>query len=120
MAKRLLLLCTIVSALTISVATWATTLKLDELQTVTEAVISLCRGGTLEGESKLFSITGGGDGTVVVLKKLVEIGVDGNIAFTKEEWQGIKAVVPDQWNQSSYNDCVIPNVDKFLEKLSAS
>jgi hypothetical protein len=89
----------------------------DTLERVKVSVIELCRGGTVQGSAKTFEISGGGSGTVFVLKRLAELGLDVRLGFSQEEWNGIKAVVPEQWDQAAYNECVDRNFDRFLGKL---
>lgn len=96
----------------------STALTQDEVKIVSEAVLEICRGGTLEGTYRNLEITGNGSRQVIVLKKLVEFGIDGSVTFSEGEWKGIQAIIPKDWDQSSHNECVVPLTKEFISKLS--
>jgi len=84
-----------------------------ELKIVKNSVLSLCRGGDLSGSNTSILVSGTGGVTTVLLKQLADIGVEGKIEFTKNEWDGIKPLLS---NPDTYVDCIIKVTPMFLEK----
>lgn len=117
-------LCCFVLLVTIAVSSGQTTparaLTQDMIDRVKLSVIELCRGGTIEGSTESVDVTGEAGATVLVLKRLVDLGVNGRVQLSQSEWEGIQAAIPEQWDQSAYNECVNPNMRLFLEKLEKS
>lgn len=66
-------------------------------------VMELCRGGDRAGQTWTFDIDGSGQVKGVVLKKLVEAGLEGRVSFTSEQWDGLKPLVG---NPQHYVSCV--------------
>ena len=103
-----------------SLAVAAEPITAETINQITLSVIELCRGGTLEGSTDTVEISGQGNATVLVLKRLANLGISGRVELSESEWTGMQAVIPEQWDQSAYNDCVNPNVRLFIEKLATS
>lgn len=98
----------------------ANALSPETMERVKISVIELCRGGTVEGGTQSIDITGEAGATVLVLKRLADLGVSGRVEFSQSEWEGIQAAIPEHWDQSAYNECVTPNLRLFLDKLDQS
>lgn len=81
-------------------------LTIEQLQEVKTTVVEICRGGTITGDHQAFSIKGAADGKVVVIKKLAELGINGEIQFSRNEWEGIVALVPKDGDPKEYTHCV--------------
>lgn len=101
-------------------ATPANAITPEMMDRVKISVIELCRGGTVKGGTESIDISGEAGATVLVLKRLADLGISGRVEFSQSEWEGIQAAIPEQWDQSAYNECVTPNMRLFLEKLEQS
>jgi len=91
-----------------------------EAKIVTDSVLELCRGGHSKGENSSIDISGNANATTVLLKKLVEIGLDGEVIFTQSEWKGIEPLLPEKFDASVYTKCVTDLTPQFLSKFSGS
>lgn len=87
--------------------------QLKELRT---AVLEMCRGGSIEGESSRINVVGSATGKIVVVKGLLEGGADAKVELSKEEWDGIKALA----NPTDYNACVTQTLAILVPALSGS
>ena len=95
----------------------AIALTQEQLTFIKESAIELCRGGTLEGEASTYRIEGGAEAKTFIIKKLIELGVEGEIELTGTEWKGIKAVIPEKWDADAWTKCVTPTLEFFARKL---
>lgn len=109
-------LMSILSAAAVSAAALPSTAQ-DQIREITKAVISMCRGGTVEGTYSDYSISGNGELTTVILKSIVNVSGGGKFVFGSGEWEGIKAVVPKEFDQQAYTACVSDVMGKFISKL---
>lgn len=115
-AKRLGI--TLVAVIGLSAPAFAEGLSPEDIQKVSQSALELCRGGTDKGDYNSLSIDADGKIAVVLLKSLAELEGGGKVEFTDGEWNGIKALVPENWDQSAYNACVVPITNTFIDKLS--
>ena len=83
----------------------AMALTQQEISFVKDSAIELCRGGNIKGDAKNYRIEGDAEFKTIIIKKIFEAGVGGKIELSGEEWNGIRAVIPDQWDASSWNQC---------------
>ncbi len=90
-------------------------LTLGQLQELRTVVIEICRGGSMQGETKNMSIIATASGKVVVIKRFMEGGADAKIEFTNAEWKGIKALA----DSDGYTACVDSTLDKFIAALKS-
>jgi hypothetical protein len=89
-----------------------------QINDVKNAVLELCRGGTLDGNASNYIIEGTGEVKTVLIPKLLDSGAKGQATFSGDEWNGIKANIPKERNQAAWNECVNQNTKLFLDKLS--
>lgn len=92
----------------------------EEAKIVTDSVLEICRGGSLKGKDSSIRIKGEGKITTVLLKKLADAGLKGEADFSKEEWEGIRPLLPENFDAKAYIKCVTELTPIFLEKFSAS
>ena len=92
----------------------------NEVKIVTDSVLELCRGGSLAGEDASVQIKQEGKVTTVLLKKLVDIGLDGEAEFSRKEWEGIQPLLPESLDSRAHTECVKTLTPIFLEKYSKS
>lgn len=85
-------------------------------RSLSTTVVEMCRGGTAEGDSYRLNGAVNAGGGLVILKKLVDLGLEGEIQLSQEEWTGIEAVVPDQWDQATHVECVKSVLELLLPK----
>lgn len=104
----------------LSFSTQSYALTAEEAKIVRESVIEICRGGSLTGKSSSIQVKAEGKVTTVLFKKLAEAGLNGEAKFSKEEWEGIKPLVPETFDSNAYVKCVTELTPKFLEKFSSS
>jgi len=86
----------------------------EQFQIVTDSILQICRGGHLKGSSSLLEIRGEGSAKAIVLKKLVEAGLEGEFKFTQAEWAGIEPLLT---SSEDYSKCVTTLTPIFLQKL---
>jgi hypothetical protein len=96
----------------------AEALTLEQISDVKNAVLELCRGGTLEGKASNYVIEGNGEVKTILIPKLLDAGAKGQATFSGDEWKWIKASIPREWNQTAWNECVNQNTRLFIDKLS--
>ena len=82
------------------------------LRHVQETVTAMCRGGTVEGNSKTYEVQGGVDGTYIIIKGLIGLSADGKARFTHKEWKGVETTL-----RKNYTQCVQYMMPLFLDKL---
>jgi uncharacterized protein YjbI with pentapeptide repeats len=92
-------------------------LTTEQLKAVQESVLEMCRGGSLQGEQASVVVKGAGEAKVVLLKKLAELGLKGEVAFSETEWDGIKPLLPETLQHEIHVKCVITLTPMILEKL---
>ena len=111
--KRLL---NLLIPLTLIYSANATALDATQLQKLQNAVIEMCRGGTVEGNSSKIDITASAQGKIIVIKNLMEGGGDATAAITNEQWEGIKALA----NPEGYSKCVENTLKILVPALSVT
>jgi hypothetical protein len=84
-----------------------------ELQAISDTAIQECRGAKFGGSSSLIDVSVNGELNTVVLKKLVDLGGEGKFKFTKEEWNGFRAMT--NITHDKYVECV-SNAKEFFSK----
>lgn len=99
------------------IPTIAEALTIEQMNAVKDAVIELCRGGTLEGNATNYVIEGKGEIKSVIIPKLLDAGVKGQVTFSEGEWKGIQASIPKEPDQSAWNECATQITALFTEKL---
>lgn len=104
---------TILIASLIVLSSIAHALPIEQLKHVSDAVVSICRGGSLNGASDSIEVVLEGNTQVVILKKLAELGVNGRARISKEEWSGIKAMA----NERLFHECVQKTLPLLLFSL---
>lgn len=87
--------------------------QLDQLQ---NAVIEMCRGGTIGGDSSKIKVTAAAQGKIIVIKNLMEGKGDAKVAVTNEQWEGIKALA----NPEGYSKCVESTLSILVPALSVT
>ncbi len=88
----------------------------EQLSYVTEAVIAICRGGTKTGDNKSLEIKAEGEGRTIIIKKLIEGGLSGEVKVSEKEWNGITALVDTQ----RFYECVQEALPILLSSLDDS
>ncbi len=111
--KRLL---NLLIPLTLIYSTNATALDSSQLHKLQNAVIEMCRGGTVEGKSSTINVTASAQGKIIVIKNLIEGGGDAKAAITNKQWDGIKALA----NPEGYSKCVESTLNLLVPALSAT
>ena len=86
----------------------------NKFQLVTDSILQICRGGNIVGKSSLIEVRAEGSAKAVILKKLVEAGLEGEFKFTQAEWQGIEPLLN---SSGDYTTCVTTLTPKFLDKI---
>jgi exonuclease VII small subunit len=69
--------------------------SIDSLAESARIVKELCRGGNTKGSSYELEVDGSGKIHAIILKKLLDAGLDGRVEFSKQEWDGLKPLVGD-------------------------
>jgi hypothetical protein len=85
---------------------------------VTDSVLELCGQGSLTEKGTSIQIKREDKITTVLLKKLVDIGLDGKAEFSRKEWAGIQPLLPESLDSKAYTECVKTLTPIFLEKYS--
>ena len=89
----------------------------EEVKIVTNSVLEICRGGSLKGKGSSVQVKGEGNVTTVLLRKLADVGLRGEAKFSKEEWEGIKPLLPENFDAKARN---IRDVHKIIKYYSSS
>ncbi len=89
-------------------------------RSLSQSVIEICRGGTLNGKNFKIDVEGDARGTIVFLKRLFDAGLDGSIILSQEEWEGIKPLVFENDSRAGYNACVKDILDRLTPKVEAA
>ena len=100
MKKILIFWCNLLGLFAFSQASYS--LDPQQLQALQNAVVSMCRGGTLEGKTSSYEIKGSANGKIIVVKNVAEGGADLSFNVSNEQWEGIKANA----NSEDYTECV--------------
>jgi hypothetical protein len=87
---------------------------------VTDSVLELCGQGSLTEKGTSIQIKREDKITTVLIKKLVDIGLDGKAEFSRKEWADIQPHLPESLDSKAYNECVKTLTPIFLEKYSTS
>jgi len=88
-------------------------LNTQQLQYLQRAVLEMCRGGNIEGNLSKISVTTSAKGKIVVIKGMLEGGLDASAEVTKEQWDGIKVLA----NPDNYSQCVESTLNLLVPKL---
>lgn len=91
----------------------AESLKPDDIPTITEGVIALCRGGTLSGSNELYTLDFSAEGHTIIFEKLVQAGAEAEVRLKDEEWEGIKSLA----GSDRFHGCVEYALPIFLSAL---
>lgn len=83
------------------------------LNQITDNIMKVC--DKPENAGSYWDIKVRGDGDAEIKLKLADIGVTGEAAFSKSEWDGIQRTVEDN---KDYRDCVKSLSPMFVEKFS--
>lgn len=86
---------------------------------VTREVMELCRGGTLEEREQDLYSEGGVGADVIVLRRLLDLGLDGRFTLRRRDREGMPPILADNLDHETYNDCVTRWGRWFLERLDA-
>ncbi|MEF2073504.1 hypothetical protein [Consotaella aegiceratis] len=86
-----------------------------DIPTVTEGIISLCRGGTLSGSNELYSLDASAGVQTVIFKKLAEAGAEAEAKLKNEEWEGIQSLA----DANQFHKCVEYALPIFLSSMEA-
>ena len=86
-----------------------------DLSKVSLAITEMCRGGTDNGDYEHYSLSGSAEAKAVLIKGLLEGGVDGQVELKSGEWSGIQAVIPDDFSHDTHVKCVIAVTPMLLE-----
>jgi hypothetical protein len=92
----------------------------NEVKIVKDSVLELCRGGTDKGNSSSILVEGKGNVTTVMFKKLADVGLSGEAKFSKDEWDGIKPLLPENFDSNAYVKCITDLTPIFLAKFSTT
>ena len=111
--KRLL---NLLITLSLIYSTNAAALDATQLHKLQNAVIEMCRGGTVEGNSSKINVTASAQGKIIVIKNLMEGKGDAKVAVTNEQWEGIKALA----NPEGYSKCVESTLSILVPALSVT
>lgn len=86
---------------------------------ITEAVSAVCLNPGDAGKFWEVKATGSGQAKLLVLKKLVDAGIDAKLEFTSGEYEGVQRVLAEQQDKenANYRDCVRDLTPRFLDKL---
>lgn len=111
MRKPVMFLATVILVLIAAGSQALTIAQLTELRT---AVLEMCRGGTIIGESSRINVNVSGEGKIVVIKGLLEGGADARVEITNEQWTGIQALI----NPETYTQCVTETLGIVVPALN--
>ena len=84
----------------------------DNINLITENIMKVC--DKPENAGSYWDVQVKGDGEAAIKLKLAKLGVTGEAAFSKGEWEGIQRTVEDN---KDYRDCVKSLSPLFLEKF---
>ena len=56
-------------------------LEMEQIAAARDTIIEMCRGGKLQGEARSYKVETQGNIKTVIIKKLVEAGIDGKATF---------------------------------------
>ena len=110
MNKLISIIVITVSILTVTKNSYG--LEPQQLQALQNAVVSMCRGGTLEGNASSYEIKGTANGKLIVIKSIAEAGADLKIEVSNEKWEGIKVNA----NSENYTECVQSTLPLLIPK----
>ena len=91
-----------------------------EARIVRQSVLEICRGGSLNGKDRSIEVKGQGKITTVLFKKLAEAGLSGEAKFSQAEWDGIRPLLPENYDSDAYVKCVTELTPIFLAKFSSA
>lgn len=84
-----------------------------DISQITDNIVRVCDKPESAGNYWDISVKSGGEAEIKL--KLAELGVTGEVAFSKSEWDGIQRTVEDNKN---YRDCVKNLAPLFIEKFT--
>lgn len=114
MYRYILISCVFFSLLSVAYAMPESEVKM----IVTDSVLELCKGWPLAEKGTSVQVKIEDKVTTVLLKKLVDIGLDGKAEFSRKEWAGIQPLLPESLDSKAYTECVKTLTPIFLEKYS--
>ena len=88
--------------------------SVDALAESARVVREICRGGDSDGRNFSLEVDGSGNVNAIVLRKLIEAGLDGRIVLNKNEWSGIEPLMQDP---EQYNKCLEMFQDVILHHI---
>jgi len=109
---RGLVIATLVVSFNLFVTRPTHALEMAQIEAARDTIIEMCRGGKLVGEARSYKIETQGNVKSVIIKKLVEAGIDGKATFEGEKWTAVKANLSE-----GYTQCVNKNFPLILEAL---
>ena len=110
----------LISCVFFSLSSVAYAMQENEANIITDSVLELCRGDSLTGKDTSVLVKRESKVTTVLLKKLVDIGLDGKAEFSRKEWADIQPLLPESLDSKAYTECVKTLTPIFLEKYSTS
>ncbi len=99
----------------------AFSLETPQLREVTNMVTELCAGGSHSGEKSSYQVSGEGEvGVSILIKALIDAGIEGRFIINKTEWENIEAIASDRRTQAGQNNCLSVVLPIMIEALSSS